>query len=224
VAVLIGRVPEGFHLPDEPLRQTPPTIPTGIPSELLERRPDIAAAERRLAAANEEIGIAKAAFFPDLIINATGGLNAGSLVNWFTWPSRYWAVGPQIAQTVFDAGRRRAAVLGSEAGYEANIANYRQVSLTGFQEVEDSLSSLRILEQESAKQHEATTSAEMSLQLSLNRYKGGLVTYLEVITAQSIALTNERTDVDLMRRRMAASVQLIKALGGGWNISQLPKV
>ena len=224
VAVLIGRVPEGFHLPGEPLGQTPPLIPTGIPSELLERRPDIAAAERRLAAANEEIGIAKAAFFPDLVINATGGLNAGSLVNWFTWPSRYWAVGPQIAQTVFDAGRRRAAVLGSEAAYDANVANYRQVSLTGFQEVEDSLSSLRILEQESAKQHEATTSAETSLQLSLNRYKGGLVTYLEVITAQSIALTNERSDVDLMRRRMDASVQLIMALGGGWNINQLPKV
>jgi NodT family efflux transporter outer membrane factor (OMF) lipoprotein len=224
VAVLIGQVPEGYHLPGEPLRQTPPAIPTGVPSELLERRPDIASAERQLAAANEQIGIARSAFFPDLVISATGGLDAGSIVNWFNWPSRYWAVGPQLAQTIFDAGRRRAALEGSEAAYDANVANYRQITLTAFQEVEDSLSSLRILEQESAQQHEATASAESSLQLSLNRYKGGLVTYLEVITAQSIALSNERTDVDLMRRRMDASVQLVKALGGGWNTSQLPNV
>ena len=224
IAVLTGRVPEGFHLPLAPLTQTPPAVPLGVPSLLLERRPDIAGAERRLASSNEEIGIAKAAFFPDLIISATGGFQAGSIVDWFTWPSRYWAVGPQLTQTIFDAGRRRAAVEGTEAAYDSNVANYRQTALAAFQEVEDNLSSLRILEQESAKQHDATQSAEASLQLSLNRYKGGLVTYLEVITAQSIALTNERTDVDLMRRRMDASVQLIKALGGGWNVNQLPKV
>jgi len=224
IAVLTGRVPEGFRLPNQPLRQTPPAIPVGVPSQLLERRPDIAAAERRLASANEQIGIAKAAFYPSLVISGTGGLQGGSIVNWFTWPSRYWAAGPQIAQTLYDAGRRRAALEGREAEYDANIANYRQTTLTAFQEVEDNLSTLRILEQESARQHEATTSAESSLQLSLNRYKGGLVTYLEVITAQSIALTNERTEVDLVRRRMDASVQLIKALGGGWNTSQLPNV
>ncbi len=224
VAVLIGRVPEGFHLASEPLEQAPPAVPFGIPSQLLERRPDIAAAERRLAAANEQIGIAKSAFFPNLVISATGGLQAGSIVNWFSWPSRYWAAGPQIAETVFDAGRRRAALEGTEAAYDANVATYRQTSLTAFQEVEDNLSTLRILEQESAKQREATVSAETSLQLSLNRYKGGLVTYLEVTTAQTTALTNERTDVDLIRRRMDASVQLIKALGGGWNTSQLPNV
>ncbi len=223
VAVLIGRNPEGFHLGTQPLTQTPPPIPPGIPSQLLERRPDIAGAERRLASSNEQIGIARSAFFPELTISATGGLQAGNIVNWFNWPSRFWAAGPQIGQTVFDAGRRRASLRGAEAAYDANVANYRQTALTAFQEVEDNLSSLRILEQESAKQHEATASAESSLQLSLNRYKGGLVTYLEVITAQSIALTNERTDVDLMRRRMAASVQLIRALGGGWNTSQLPK-
>ncbi len=224
IAVLIGQLPEGFHIPQEPLTQAPPAIPVGLPSQLLERRPDIAGAERRLASANEQIGIARAAFFPDLIISATGGFQAGNFVNWFTWPSRYWAAGPQLTQTLFDAGRRRAAQQGAEAAYVANIANYRQTTLTAFQEVEDNLSSLRILEQESAKQHEATLSAESSLQLSLNRYKGGLVTYLEVITAQSIALTNERTDVDLMRRRMDSSVQLIKALGGGWTTAQLPKV
>jgi outer membrane protein TolC len=143
-------------------------------------------------------------------------------VNWFTWPSRFWSVGPSLAETIFDAGRRHAQVENTQAAYDATVANYRQTSLVALQEVEDNLSSLRILEQESAKQHEATTSAEDSLQLSLNRYKGGLVTYLEVITAQSIALTNERTEIDLLQRRMGASVLLIKALGGGWNVSQLP--
>jgi NodT family efflux transporter outer membrane factor (OMF) lipoprotein len=205
------------------LTEQPPAIPVGLPSQLLERRPDLAAAERQAASANEQIGIARAAFFPDLMISATGGLQAGSIVNWFTWPSRFWAVGPQMVETLFDAGRRRAQVQLSEAAYDAAIANYRQTALTAFQEVEDNLAALRVLEQEQAKQHEATVAAENSLQLALNRYKGGLVTYLEVITAQSIALTNQRTEVDLLRRRMDASVQLIKAVGGGWDSSQLPK-
>ena len=177
-----------------------------------------------MAAANEQIGIAKAAFFPDLIISATGGLQAGSIVDWFTWPSRYWAAGPQMLQTVFDAGRRRAQLETAQAGYDATVADYRQLSLTAFQEVEDNLSTLRILESEQAKQHQAVESAQNSEQLSLNRYKGGLVTYLEVITAQTIALTNERTEMDLLRRRMDASVQLIRALGGGWDVGKLPKV
>ena len=176
-----------------------------------------------MAAANEQIGIATAAFYPDFTISASGGLQSGSIVNWFTWPSRFWAVGPQMLETVFDAGRRRAQVATAQAAYDAQIANYRQTALGAFQEVEDGLSTLRILEQESAKQHEATAAAENSLQLSLNRYKGGLVTYLEVITAQSIALTNERTEVDLLQRRMAESVLLIKALGGGWDTSKLPQ-
>ena len=221
IAVLIGKTPEVFTLPATPLKDPPPVIPVGLPSELLERRPDIAVAERQVAAANEQIGIAQSAFFPDLLLTATGGF-AGSIVNWFTWPSRFWSVGPSLAETIFDAGRRRGQVESTQAAYDATVANYRQTSLVALQEVEDNLSSLRILEQESAKQHEATTAAEDSLQLSLNRYKGGLVTYLEVITAQSIALTNEQTEVDLLRRRMGASVQLIKALGGGWNVSQLP--
>lgn len=223
IAVLIGRQPEEFHLPQRPLEAKPPSVPLGVPSQLLERRPDIASAERNTAAANEQIGIAKAAFFPDLLITAEGGLQSGSIVNWFTWPSRFWSVGPQLTQTLFDFGRRRAQVQITEAAYDAQVANYRQTSLTAFQEVEDNLSTLRILEQEAAKQHEATAAAENSLQLSLNRYKGGLVTYLEVITAQSIALTNERTEADILRRRMDASVQLIKALGGGWDTSKLPQ-
>jgi NodT family efflux transporter outer membrane factor (OMF) lipoprotein len=223
VAVLIGKPAEEFKLPMKPLEGQPPAVPIGVPSQLLERRPDIAAAERQIAAANEQIGIARAAFYPDLMITAEGGLQAGSIVNWFTWPSRFWSVGPQLVQTVFDFGRRRAQLEMTEAAYDAQVANYRQVALTAFQEVEDNLSTLRILEQESAKQHEATVAAENSLQLSLNRYKGGLVTYLEVITAQSTALTNERTEADILRRRMDASVQLIKALGGGWDSGKLPQ-
>ena len=223
IAVLIGKDPEGFHLPVAPLKRTPPPIPVGLPSQLLERRPDIAAAERQVAAANEQIGIAEAAFWPDLVITATGGLQAGSIINWFTFPSRFWTVGPELAQTIFDNGRRRAEVQITKASYDATAANYRQTALAAFQEVEDNLSTLRILEHESAIQHEATAAAERSVELSINRYKGGIITYLDVITAQTIALTNERTEVDLLRRRMDASVTLIKALGGGWDISKLPK-
>jgi NodT family efflux transporter outer membrane factor (OMF) lipoprotein len=222
IAVLLGKRPEDFHLTSRPLKQEPPAVPLGLPTQLLERRPDIAAAERRVASANEQIGIARSAFFPDLFISATGGLQSGSIVDWFTWPSRYWAVGPQMVQTIFDAGQRRARVQIAQAGYDATIAQYRQVALSAFQEVEDNLSTLRILGEEAGKQHEATLAAENSLELTLNRYKGGLITYLEVITAQSIALTNERTDVDLLRRRMDASVSLVRALGGGWDISKLP--
>ncbi len=223
IAVLLGKPPEGFKLPVMPLKQAPPPVPIGVPSQLLERRPDIAGAERRMAAANEQIGIARTAFFPQLLLTASGGFEGTSLLNWFNWPSRFWAVGPQMLETVFDAGRRRAQVESAQAAYDADVASYRQTALTAFQEVEDNLSTLRILEQELAKQHEATVSAENSLQLSLNRYKGGLVTYLEVITAQSTALSNERTEVDLLRRRMDASVLLIKALGGGWDTSKLPQ-
>ncbi len=223
IAVLTGRPPEGFHVAVAELKDTLPVIPVGVPSQLLERRPDIAASERQVAAANQQIGIAKAAFYPDLVIAAEGGLQAGSFVNWFTWPSRFWSVGPQLAQTIFDAGRRRSQVEISQAAYDATVASYRQTSLTAFQEVEDNLSNLRILEREIAKQHEATQAAENSQELAMNRYKGGLVTYLEVITAQSIALSNERTEVNLMQRRMDASVQLVRALGGGWDTSKLPK-
>ncbi len=222
IAVLIGKPPEDFHVAVAELKNTIPEIPLGVPSELLQRRPDIAASERQVAAANAQIGIAKTAFYPDLVIAAQGGLQSGSIVNLFTWPSRFWGLGPQMAQTIFDAGRRKAQVTISEAAYDATVASYRQTSLTAFQEVEDNLSTLRILEEETAKQHEATEAAENSQQLAMNRYKGGLVTYLEVITAQSIALTNERTEVDLLQRRMDAAVQLVRALGGGWDISKLP--
>jgi NodT family efflux transporter outer membrane factor (OMF) lipoprotein len=222
IAVLTGRTPETLSLPAEALNSTPPAIPIGIPSILLERRPDIAAAERRMAEANEQIGIAQAAFFPNLLITATGGLQGETFVNWLTWPSRFWAVGPSMLQTIFDGGRRRAQADSATASYDETVANYQQAALSAFQQVEDNLSTLRILSEQAKAQSVAVEAAQQSLELSLNRYRGGLVTYLEVITAQSIALQNESTEVDLLRRRMDASVLLIKALGGGWDVSKLP--
>jgi NodT family efflux transporter outer membrane factor (OMF) lipoprotein len=222
IAVLMGRTPESFQLEPTPLNMKPPVVPIGIPSQLLERRPDIAAAERRAAEGNEQIGIARAAFFPTLMLTATGGFEAGALINWLSWPSRFWAVGPQLAETIFDAGRRRAQSESALASYDETVANYRQSALAAFQQVEDNLATLRVLEQQAAAQRVASEAAEQSLAFSLNRYKGGLVTYLEVVTAQSTALENESTEVDILRRRMDASVLLIKALGGGWDATRLP--
>ncbi len=222
IAVLTGQPPETFTLAAKQLHLVPPVIPTGVPSELLQRRPDIASAERRVAEANARIGIAKAAFYPSLTISASGGFQGGSLVNWLIWPSRFWAIGPSLGQTLFDNGRRRASSDSAVANYDSTVATYRQTALTAFQEVEDNLAALRILSEEAKTQRSAVEASEESLALSTNRYKGGLVTYLEVITAQSTALGNERTEVDILRRRMDASVLLIKALGGGWNASSLP--
>jgi NodT family efflux transporter outer membrane factor (OMF) lipoprotein len=224
IAILIGKPPAAFSLPPEPLKTEPPTIPVGLPSQLLERRPDIAAAERRMAEANEQIGIAQAAFYPSVVISATGGFEGSSILNWFNWPSRFWAVGPSMLQTLFDAGRRRAASEETIAGYDANVANYRQTTLTAFQQVEDNLAALRILEHEAQQQKDATSSAQETLQLFTNRYKGGVDTYLQVVTAQTASLANERNDVDILRRRMDASVLLIKAVGGGWNVTNLPSL
>ncbi len=222
IAVLIGRPPEELSLPVVPLSSTPPAIPVGVPSQLLERRPDVAAAERRVAESNEQVGLAHVAFFPTFLLTGAGGFEGNSMLNWFNWPSRFWAIGPSALQTVFDAGRRRALLESATANYDANVATYRQNALAAFQEVEDNLSTLRILAQESAAQRVAVEAAQHSLDLSMSRYKGGLVTYLEVVTAQTILLQNQRTDADLLRRRMDASVQLIKALGGGWDVSKLP--
>lgn len=222
IAVLVGRTPESLILPPAPAIMTPPVIPVGVPSQLLERRPDIAAAERRMAEANEQIGIARAAFFPTLLLTAIGGFEGSTPVNWLTWPSRVWAVGPSMVQTLFDAGRRRAVSDSAIASYDESVANYRQGALTAFQDVEDNLATLRVLEDQSKAQRVAVDAANQSLDLSLNRYKGGLVIYLEVTNAQGIALQNQSTEVDILRRRMDASVLLIKALGGGWDISKLP--
>jgi NodT family efflux transporter outer membrane factor (OMF) lipoprotein len=222
LAALVGQPASTFSIPASPLNLTPPRIPVGVPSDLLERRPDVAAAERRVAAANAQIGLAKTAYYPTLTLSAAGGLEGNTFTNWFAWPSHFFALGPSLLETLYDAGRRHAVTDQAWAAYDANVAAYRQSVLTAFQEVEDNLAALRILEEESAKQQQAVQSAERSLALSTNRYKGGLVTYFEVITAQSIALSNERTAVDILTRRMNSSVLLIKALGGGWSASTLP--
>jgi NodT family efflux transporter outer membrane factor (OMF) lipoprotein len=224
IATLIGKPPADFSLPPAPLDLQPPDIPVGLPSELLERRPDIAAAERRVAEANEQIGIAKAAFFPTVTLNALFGFESSSIHNLAGWQSFLWAVGSSVAQTVFDAGRRRATSEAALANYDATVASYRQATLDAFQQVEDNLAALRILEQETQQQARAVLSAQESLQLFTNRYKGGVDTYLQVITAQTAALSNERNQVDIQRRRMDASVLLVKALGGGWNVADLPQL
>jgi NodT family efflux transporter outer membrane factor (OMF) lipoprotein len=224
IAILIGKPPAAFSLQAAPLAPRPPDIPVGVPSELLERRPDIAAAERRMAAANEQIGIARAAFFPTLLLSATAGFEGTSIMNWLNWPSRFWAGGPTAVQTLFDAGRRRATSDAAIAGFDAAAADYRETALVAFQQVEDNLAALRILETEAGQQHLAVVSAQDSLRLFTNRYKGGVDTYLQVVTSQTAALANERNETDIQRRRMDATVLLIKALGGGWNVSSLPKL
>jgi NodT family efflux transporter outer membrane factor (OMF) lipoprotein len=224
IATLIGKPPASFSIvfaPQTPLRLA--AIPVGLPTTLLERRPDIAAAERRVAEANDQIGIARVAYYPALTLAAAAGLEGSSIVNLFSWPSRMWAVGPQMSQTLFDGGRRRAVTESATANYDGTVASYRQTALSAFQQVEDNLAALRILENEAQQQQEATASASEALQLFTNRYQGGVDNYLQVITAQTVLLSNERNDIDIRRRRMDASVLLVKAVGGGWNINQLPK-
>jgi NodT family efflux transporter outer membrane factor (OMF) lipoprotein len=222
IAVLIGKPPAEFSLASVPLTDQPPNIPTGLPSELLQRRPDIAAAERRMAEANQQIGIARAAYFPTVTLDGTAGFGGTQGSNWFTWPAGFWALGPSLAETLFDAGRRRATSESARANYDATIAAYRQTSLTAFQEVEDNLAALRVLENEAQQQDQAVASSTDSLHLFTNRYKGGVDTYLQVVTAETIELANERNAIDILRRRMDASVLLVKALGGGWDVSNLP--
>jgi NodT family efflux transporter outer membrane factor (OMF) lipoprotein len=227
LAILIGKPPAAFSLPPVPLNVQPPelpSVPVSLPAQLLERRPDIAAAERRMAAANEQIGIAKAAYYPTLNLAAVVGFEGSSLLNWLNWPSRFWAVGPGLSETIFDGGRRRATTESALAGYDASVANYRQSVLTSFQQVEDNLVVLRVLSAESVQQHNATAGAEEALRLFQNRYAGGVDTYLQVVTSQTTALANERNDIDLMRRRLEANVLLIKAVGGGWDVSVLPSL
>jgi len=224
IAILIGKPPAEFSVAAAPLDLQPPSIPVGLPSESLERRPDIAAAERRVAEANQQIGIAKAAYFPTVTLGGVAGFAGSQGSNWFGWPSGFWAVGPALAQTLFDGGRRRATSETARANYDATVANYRQTALNAFQEVEDNLAALRILEDEAQQQERAVASSKESLQLFTNRYKGGVDTYLQVITAETVELANERNAIDIERRRMDASVLLVKALGGGWDLTQLPAV
>ncbi len=223
IAVLTGKPPADFSLPPMPLTTAMlvPPAPVGVPSALLERRPDIAAAERKVAAANAEIGVATAAYYPNLTLSASGGFASRSFANWLTLPNRFWSVGPQLAATLFDGGARSAQIDAARAVYDQNVASYRQTVLTAFQEVEDSLSGVRILEQEYALQQQAVALAQRGLDLELNRYKAGTVTYNEVITTQTTLLTNQETEVSLLSQRVAFTVSLIKALGGGWDEARL---
>jgi NodT family efflux transporter outer membrane factor (OMF) lipoprotein len=224
IAVLTGQPASTFELAPSPLPAVPPVPPAGLPSELLERRPDIATAERRVASANEQVGIARAAFFPTITLGLVGGFESGRFPSWLDGSSALWSIGASAAETVFDAGRRRALSDEAKATYDEMIADYQQTVLTAFQQVEDSLSDLRVLEEESKTQDAAVAAANRALEQSTNRYKGGLDTYLTVITAQSAALANERTAVSLLTRRMTSTVLLVKALGGGWDVSKLPSV
>ncbi len=224
IALLVGQPASSFSLTAPPLAGAPPAIPPGLPSQLVERRPDIARAERLVRAANEQIGIARAAYFPLISLSAIGGFESGQFTSLLAGPSGLWSVGAAALETVFDAGRRRAVSDQAKATYDETVATYQQTVLSAFREVEDSLSDLRILEEEARTQDLAVAAAQRSLDQSNHRYKGGLDTYLTVITAQSIALANQRAAVDLLTRRMTASVRLVKALGGGWDASKLPPV
>jgi len=222
VAVLTGKPPSELDIPRAVISGEPPVIPLGMPSALLERRPDIADAERQAAAANQQIGIAQSAFYPTLTVVASAGLESTNPLNLLTLPARFWTIGPQLAQILFDAGKRGAQVAQAQATYDSTAANYRQTVLTALQQVEDNLSALRVLEEEAAVTDQAVRAARRSLDVTTAQYKGGTVNYLNVITVQTIALADERSAVDLKTRRMTASVLLIQALGGGWDASQLP--
>jgi NodT family efflux transporter outer membrane factor (OMF) lipoprotein len=222
IAILIGKPPSALTIPHRAINSQPPPIPVGVPSTLLERRPDIAGAERQMASANEQIGIAKAAYYPTLTLAGSAGLATTDFTAWFTWPSRLWSVGPQLAETLFDAGKRHAQVGLAQADYDTTVANYRQTVLTGFQQVEDHLATLRILENEARVEADAVRAAKDSLTISTYQYKAGTASYLQVIISQTIAFQNERSSLDILARRMVASVLLIEALGGGWDASKLP--
>jgi NodT family efflux transporter outer membrane factor (OMF) lipoprotein len=221
IASLTGKPATDFGLKNAPLTGTPPAIPVGVPSELLERRPDVAQAERQVAAANAAIGVQVAGYYPQLTISATSGLESIRLADLFSGPSFMWSLGADVAQTIFDAGRTHGQVQEAQANYDSTVANYRQVVLTSIQQVEDDLSGLRILENEAAAEDEAVKSALKSLDVSTNEYKAGTVDYLTVITTQAIALNDQVTAVNIRTRRMVTSVELVAALGGGWDKSKL---
>jgi NodT family efflux transporter outer membrane factor (OMF) lipoprotein len=222
IAVLMGQPASKFSLASSPLTLTPPVIPAGMPSELLERRPDVAAAERRIAAANANIGVAKAAYFPNISLTTSGGFESNTITNLLSGPSGFLVAGASAIVTAFDAGRRHAVSDQAQAAYDQSVANYRETVLGAFQDVEDNLAALRILHEEATTQQAAVQAAQNSLNQSLTRYKGGVTTYLEVITAQGLALSDERIAVQILGRRTSASVLLVRALGGGWDSSALP--
>lgn len=217
IAILIGVAPSQLAIAPRPTYLVPmPVIPPGLPSALLERRPDIAAAERRVAAANAQVGVARAAFFPQTMLTATFGFRSADPATWLSAPSRFWSIGPAIAQAIFDAGLRRAQTDQAIAAYDATVANYRQTTLVAFQEVEDNLAALRILEEQARLQDDAVQAARQSVALTVNQYKAGTVSFLNVVTVQASQLAEERAAVTVLQRRLAAAVALVRALGGGW--------
>jgi len=223
IAVLVGKAPSAFSIAPAPLAFKMPQAPAEVPSALLERRPDIAAAERLVAAANAQIGVAKAAYFPSLTLSGSYGSRAGDAATWFTAPSTFWAYGPALAQSIFDAGLRRAQTDQAIAAYDTTVAQYRQTVLSGFQEVEDNLAALRILEEEAKVQDEAVRAARESVALTTNQYKAGIVSYINVVAVQTAWLNNERAAMVVLGRRLVAAVTLLKALGGDWSAADLPE-
>jgi NodT family efflux transporter outer membrane factor (OMF) lipoprotein len=225
IAVLLGKPPASFAIAAKKVADLKvPAIPAGVPSELLERRPDIAAAERNMAVANAQIGVAVAAYYPTITLSSTGGFEASQAAKWFLWPSRFWSLGAAGAQTLFTGGLRGGQTASARAAYDATVATYRQTVLTGFQEVEDNLAALRILEQESKVQDEAVKSARESLTVSTNQYRAGTISHLDLMVVETVAFNNERTAITILGNRMSASTLLVKALGGGWKASELPLV
>jgi NodT family efflux transporter outer membrane factor (OMF) lipoprotein len=222
IAMLLGQPPSTFSIAHEPLKTPPPPIPLSLPSQLLERRPDIAASERLVAQANAQIGIAQSAYYPSVTLSASGGVESTVFTTWLSWPSRFWSIGAAAAETIFDAGLRRATVQQFQAQYNETVANYRQTVLAAFQQVEDNLASLRILSLQIRQQDDAVKAAQRNLDLATDRYKLGIDPYLNVITAQTTLLTNQQTAVNLRSQQITSSVQLVEALGGGWDRSQLP--
>ena len=223
IALQLGLAPADFALAPAPLAARMPAIPVGLPSQLLERRPDVAAAERRTAAANADIGVAQAAFFPTVTLTAAGGSRTTSLADLFAAPTHFWSLGAAVLQPLFDAGLRSAQKAQAVAAYDEQVATYRQTVLAGFQEVEDNLAALRILEEEAALQDEVIKAARQAVALTTNQYQAGVVSYLNVITAQATLLANERAAANILGQRLAASVALIRALGGGWSADALPR-
>jgi NodT family efflux transporter outer membrane factor (OMF) lipoprotein len=217
IAVLLGDAPSAFSLPEQKFTQQVPAIPVGLPSELLQRRPDVAGAERRTAQANAQIGVATAAWFPSLTLSADGGFSSGQFAQWLTAPARFWSIGPALAQTLFDGGLRSSQIESARAAYDSQAAAYRQVSLGALREVEDYMIQLRVLDREQTVQRRALEAARESLALTRNQYKQGLVDYLSVAVLENTALTAERSAITLIGNRLTASVQLIAALGGGWD-------
>lgn len=222
IAVLTGQPPSSLEIPSLKINGPPPTVPLAIPSALLERRPDIAASERLVAAANANVGIAETAYYPTLTLQASAGILTTDFVKLLSYASRSWSAGPSLSQTLFDFGRRDAQLQNAEAIYDATVAGYRQTVLSAFQEVEDDLASLRYLAEEAQQQQQAVAAAQLSLNLELERYKAGTDSYLSVITTQEIALGDEQAAVGILQRRLVAAVDLVKAVGGGWDASTLP--